>query len=228
MKIAVCLQGLSAGKSDVAARGHQKKMEGNFQACIDGSLLQIFQNHEVDFFTHTWGNESATSIAQYIKPVKALYENPIQFAPEGDYTHSVKSRWYSTYKSVDLMAQHIRETNTKYDFVFMSRYDVRYFNDFDLNNLNQNKFYASHWVTDKPAEDGLLDYWFLCNQNNAITFSQLYHHIDHLLSLDPYPSSHWLAMRRLQQLELDSKLAFIKYEKTDFNLTRRALGWTSL
>ena len=105
MKVAICLQGLSAGKSDVAARGHQKRVEGNFQACIDGSLLQLFQNHEVDFFTHTWGHISAPLIAEHIKPIKSLYESPIRFAPEGDYAHSVKSRWYSTWKSVDLMSQ---------------------------------------------------------------------------------------------------------------------------
>ena len=117
MKIAICLQGLSSGKSDVAARGHQKRVEGNFQACVDGSLLHLFSGHEVDFFTHTWGCDSAEIISKHIKPVKSLYEKPIRFAPDGDYTHSVKSRWYSTYKSVDLMAQHARETKNKYDFV---------------------------------------------------------------------------------------------------------------
>ena len=228
MKIAICLQGLSFGKSDVAARGHQKRMEGNFQVCIDGSIAQLFAEHDVDFFTHTWGHQSAATISEHLKPVKSLYESPIRFAPEGDYTHSVKSRWYSTYKSVELMAQHIRETNTKYDFVFLSRFDVRYFNDFDIKNLNNSYFYASNWVTDDPAKDGLLDYWFLCNPGDAIQFANLYHNIDHLLSLDPYPSSHWLAMRRLQQVGMDARLAFIKNEKTDFNLTRRALGWTSL
>jgi hypothetical protein len=227
MKIAMCLQGLSYGKSDVAARGHQKIIEGNFQACIDESLTKLFSDHEVDFFTHTWGFESSSIISQYLKPIKSLYEAPIRFAPEGDYTHSVKSRWYSTYKSVDLLSQHINETSVKYDFIFLSRYDVKYFNDFDLSNLSKNKFYASNWVTDNPAKDGLLDYWFLCNQNDAIAFSQLYYDIDELLQKDPYPSSHWLAMRRLQQLGIDKRLCFIKNEKIDFNLTRRALGWTA-
>lgn len=228
MKVAICLQGLSAGKSDLAARGHQKRTEGEFRVAIDTSLNAIFQNHEVDFFTHTWGKESEPIISKYIKPIKSLYETQIRFAPEGDYTHSVKSRWYSTHKSVELMQQHCFHTNTTYDYVFMSRYDVRYFSDFDLSLLDPNKFYASHWVTDDPKKDGLLDYWFLCSQENAIAFAQLYNNIDYLLSLDPYPSSHWLAMRQLQHAGIDSNLSFIKHEKKDFDLTRRAEGWTRL
>jgi hypothetical protein len=228
MKVAICLQGLSCGKSDLARRGHQNLLEGNFNVAIDKTILKLFAGHEVDFFTHTWGNESSTVISQHIKPVKSLYEKQIRFAPEGDYSHSVKSRWYSTKKSVDLMAQHIQETEAKYDFVFMSRYDVRYFTDFDLASLDNERFYASNWVTDNPAKDGLLDYWFLCNADDAIKFSNLYHYIDDLLLQDPYPSSHWLAMRRLQQTGIDTRLEFIKNEKTDFDLTRRAEGWTNL
>ena len=228
MKIAICLQGLSSGKSDVAARGHRKRIEGNFQSCIDGSLLSIFKNHSVDFFTHTWGNESTSIISQNIKPVKSIYEMPIQFAPKGDYKHSVKSRWYSTCKSIELLEKHIMETGVSYDFVFFSRYDVRYFTDFDLDSLEKDKFYSSHWVTEDPGVDGLLDYWFLCNQEDAIKFGKLYQHIDELLTLDPYPSSHWLSMRWLQKLKIDNRLEFIKYEKKDFNLTRRVEGWTQL
>ena len=228
MRVAICLQGLSSGKSDVAPRGHQSKVEGNFQVCIDGSIANLFRGHDVDFFTHTWGSESSEIISRFLTPVKSLYEKQIQFAPKGDYKHSVKSRWYSTKMSVSLMEQHQKESGDEYDFVFMSRYDVRYFNDFSLETLAKNKFYASHWVTDKPDEDGLLDYWFLTNAEMAIKFASLYDVIDDLLLEKPYPSSHWLAVQHLQNEGIRSHLEFLKHEKIDFNLTRRVEGWTNL
>ncbi len=224
MKIAVCMHGLSSGVSDLAARGSQRTVEGGFRVFIDGSILNVFDGHEVDFFTHTWGNDSEELINQNLKPISSVFEEQIQFAEKGNYLHSIKSRWYSAKRSVELLAAHRENTGADYDFAFLARFDVRYFSRFDLHNLDSSKFYASHWVTEDADKDGLLDYWFLSNPEAIIKFSSLYENIEEMVGLDSYPSSHWLAIRQLQKTGLRDSLVHLKREKLDFDLTRRLMG----
>ena len=224
MKVAVCLHGLSYGKSDLAKRGRERNLEGGFNVFIDGSILRLFSGHEVDFFSHTWGQESDSVISEHFRPKYKIHEEQIHFAEQGNYLHSIKSRWYSAYRSVGLLENYQKDTGCKYDYALLSRFDVRYFTDFDLDKLESEKFYCSNWVTEDPEKDGLLDYWFLSNPENMIIFSKLYEDLDNLVSLDPYPSSHWLAIRHLQKAGIRNSLMHVKSEKIDFELTRRVIG----
>ena len=226
MKVAICLQGLSVGKSDVAARGHNKIVEGAFPVAVDTSIMSaVAADRDIDFFIHTWGTESEKALCDFYKPKKALFEEPIIFAPEGDYSHSVKSRWYSHKKSIELAAEYEGECNFEYDWIFVSRFDVRYFNRFELEKLDNQFFYVSHWVGN-AEEDGLLDYWFLGNSSTMKKFACVFDDIDSYLSQDDYPSSHWISMRHLKNQGDWDKVKHYKHEKIDFDLTRRVMGWS--
>ena len=74
MKVAVCLHGLSYGKSDLAKRGRERNLEGGFNVFIDGSILRLFSGHEVDFFSHTWGQESDSAISEHFRPKYKIQE----------------------------------------------------------------------------------------------------------------------------------------------------------
>ena len=128
MKIALCLQGLSSGWND-------KGNEVNFTKSYDYLKQNILDKNDVDIFIHTWNDDTdkMDEIKKIYNPVSSIFEKQIIFAepiaPKGalsnetNKVHSIKSRWYSHMKSVELKQKYEIENNITYDFVLVSRFD---------------------------------------------------------------------------------------------------------
>ncbi len=84
------------------------------------------------------------------------------------------SRWYSTKESIKLMSEFSKSTNTNYDFVLSTRIDCLFKKELDLNNLDNNKFYASFRKGRDDENIALYDFFFLSNQKKMEDFSELY------------------------------------------------------
>ena len=137
MKIALCLQGLSTGKND---KGNPVSFAESFKS-IQNNIINL---NNADVFIHTWNTDPHSSkiILEEYKPIKSLFQSQIFFDlpihlkhlfPEdavGNLNpmkyHSIKSRWYSQMKSIELKEQYEKENNFTYDFVMISRFDCFY------------------------------------------------------------------------------------------------------
>ena len=149
MKIALCLYGVvggTTGKADYAQSsldilklGYQKYKE---------SLLD---HYDVDIYLHTWSKELEKEILELYKPKKHLIEEQEVFDipsyVSGDDPEQPKrrqgcySRWRSTQKVLNLKDS----SGEKYDFTFVTRFDVAFENKIDFESLEKGKLYLSNW-----------------------------------------------------------------------------------
>ena len=72
------------------------------------------------------------------------------------------------------MSEFSKSTNTNYDFVLSTRIDCLFKKELDLNNLDNNKFYASFRKGRDDENIALYDFFFLSNQKKMEDFSELY------------------------------------------------------
>ena len=103
MKITLCLQGLSHGKSD-------KGIEVSFLDAAKILKKSILSENDVDIFIHTWSEskEENNRIENIYRPKKSIYEKQIMFDKSPAKLHSTKSRWYSTYEKCRIKRKYER------------------------------------------------------------------------------------------------------------------------
>lgn len=230
MKIALCLQGLSTGKND-------KGNPVSFTKSLKSIQNNIINLNNVDVFIHTWNTDpnSKKIILEEYKPIKSLFQSQIFFNlpihlkhlfpenAEGNLNpmkyHSIKSRWYSQMKSIELKEQYEKENNFTYDFVMISRFDCFYKTFINFKQLDPNRFYVSHWEHNRGG--GFLDYWFISGSSNMNKFSSLYCYIDNYLNSGVEPSNHILSKHHVfKTLNLKNNISYILTPRKDFELNR--------
>ena len=109
-----------------------------------------------DFVRFFWGTpifEKQIIFAEPIAPKGAL-------SNETNKVHSIKSRWYSHMKSVELKQKYEIENNITYDFILVSRFDNCFLAPFEFSTYENDCFYSASW--EHPhCVTGFLDYWFV-------------------------------------------------------------------
>ena len=168
------------------------------------------------------------------------------------------SKWYSTMKSVELKNEYEKETGVKYDMVMVTRFDIAWQTDIFFEQLNSEHFYAGIWnrrytldgkeiknklYYNKNWEDseykeklvgyphdegGLIDQWWISNNENMNSFANLFKKMDEYRKLGKQThdhenaiSNHRLSLHHLKEIGLINKLEFKFYLHDDFPLIRR-------
>tara|TARA_R110000787_G_scaffold261499_3_gene366851 strand:+ start:275 stop:919 length:645 start_codon:yes stop_codon:yes gene_type:complete len=212
MKIALCLQGLSSGRND-------KGNEVSFMKSYEYLKQNILDKDDVDVFIHTWNDndDEIEAIKSAYNPISSIFEKQIKFGNEVTKIHSIKSRWYSHMKSVELKRQHEIINNIIYDFVLVSRFDNCFLTPFRFCEYDKNCIYSSNWHHPHNI-NGFLDYWFLSDSSTMDKFSNLYDMTESYLEDIGIQSNHFLSKHHANELDLTQK--YIKHEYTDFRLDR--------
>jgi len=140
------------------------------------------------------------------------------------YKFSIYSRWYSTKKVVELKRLHEVKNNFKYDYVFLTRFDIFWHNIFKFKDLKNNYFYSSNWsvpnffsfIKKNYDNRNFQDYWFAANSEMIDIFATLY---DHLPSY--FPCSHRATYQHAKKMFGKENLSYILHIIKDYELYRR-------
>ena len=228
MKIALCLQGLSSGKND-------KDDLVLFEAGAATIYENIIDINNVDVFIHTWMENEAhvKKINAVYSPQDSSFDKQITFRPNKEIPrslqnpnryHSIKSRWYSHQKALELKKEYEKKHNFKYDFVMISRFDVHYFSPFHFGEYDPSFFYASDDFL--FPDRGLNDVWFFSNSEVMDKFSTVYDHLDSYVGDNKTQSSreicaHAISRAHIVATGLEDKIKYTKKISTDYQLSRR-------
>ena len=235
-RVAFCLYGIVGGtKGKAGDKGNEATSDDILNLGYQHYKKHIFSNNEnVDVFIHTWSVDSKERIESLYQPKKATFQEQVIFdVPDyvkGEYKRKQNhySRWYSTKKVVELKSQYEQENDFKYDFVFLTRFDIAWQKKLDFSKFNPKYFYAADCFQVKPfmglihlkygypyQKEGLADLWFFSNSDQMEVFSNLYDCLDNYTKPGKCPYSpnvgltnHKLASYHLKQTGLINKLRF--------------------
>ena len=209
MKIAFCLHGL-VGTTDKYGMG---KREVPFALGHHHYKRHVFdKNENVDTFIHTWSHHHHDGIKELYKPLAMKsgptdldYEKVYADDPIGARAYAIKCKWKSYKAVLDL----VKESGNKYDWVFVTRFDLAVATDFCFDKYDNSKFYAQG--PPGPIQNGyrlINDLWFFSNQENMEKFSRLHNHLEDPLYRDS-ESNHELARLHLQRTGIEQNLEYI-------------------
>ena len=260
MKVALVFHGLSEGKNQKGI--YSNITENSFKNIKDNMLNKC----SYDTYFHTWGNEKKESIINIIKPKKYIFENADEFkqsilvklekinkylkkdisifGTNIEYLYSIFSRFYSLYKSIQLV-----DKSENYDLIIISRFDLyitkklyinklkfktdrMYLNRFSnynkLNGLNEGVLDdVPNKYTQEILKYGFHDYFFIADKNTVIEFSKLYLFLEEYFSANsnlyntPWPriSGHSICSHHISQQNIKYKYTIFE-EKVHFCLIR--------
>lgn len=259
MKIAFCLHGISSGKN-FKNGGLPVTFEN------EASLFKehIIDKYNTDCFYHTWESDATESLKELYKPKNHLVEKAkIFFKPKlFDYLkhflnkfrgidelqrkNNIYSRWYSFNKSIELVLNYQKENNIKYDFIFITRFDMSLFKDVKFESLNNSNFYCGDWYTfynqknqqidekllynnlNKASkivegypynEHGISDFWFCSSPKTMEDFAQIFYKLNKLIE-NVGKSNHLIALEQLKLINKVDKLEKILEFGKDYYLSR--------
>ncbi len=167
----------------------------------------------------------------YLKCIKNIFRIKQYLTKHNFRVFCAYSRWYTAYKVLEIMKNYEIEKKLKYDFIILIRMDLSFLNKIHLNNLKKNILYCSNWNEGPTPENnyklnvklnnlsleknrGLLDFWFIGDNDLINRFSKLYlrlkyYHID----------NHTAAKQHADYLNL--KINYMYFRFKDFEITRR-------
>ena len=172
MKVALCLMGIVGAVSEKYGIGQ----DIDYRIGHHFIKKHILDKNDVDVFIHSWSTDWKDGLVDVYKPKKHLIEEQIDFGEETLKYHSIKSRWYSTKKVVELKSEYENENNFKYDFVMIYRFDCIFNKDVIFSEFDNRYFYTSHvneCYKSKCHCEGIsmyADLWFFGNSNDIDLF----------------------------------------------------------
>lgn len=215
-KIAICLHGLSEGRNDKGDVVSHTRSFKNMQK----NILDV---QECDVFLHTWSNDEdhVASVKKLYKPCSAEFEKKVMFDESPSKLHSVKSKWYSYKKSVELKKKREESQGFTYDFVFVTRFDNCFCTPLVFKEYSTDCFYSSNWEYPHNIK-GFLDLWFFSGSKDMDKFSTLFDSLDSYLADGHELSNHTLSKTHAKVLNLN--MVNTKFENIDFGLERSIAG----
>ena len=193
MRSALCLFGKIGGTQGKDGLGERI----DYEMCARSYQQHVIDVNNCDVFMHCWDVDLEVKLTELYQPKDRHFEAQINFGKGAE--HRLRSRWYSTKRSVQLKALHETIYGMKYDWVMLGRLDLLFFVDFVFSQLDTGYFYAANWNTppliskrhrvtgqinepDKTnrslVKEGVSDLWFIAPSQKMDTFARLYDHID--------------------------------------------------
>ena len=240
MKIAICLHGLASGTNDTG-------VPVSFEESIPLIKENIVSGYDVDFFFHTWSQDSEDSLKESYEPKsyeteeQLIFEHPFKpdaekgayssFSPEIQIKmQSVYSRWYSFAKSIKIKKDYEKEHNLKYDFVFATRFDMLFYDKFiNFESLDPSKFYISNWWQNR-YHFGYNDPWFFSSSENIDSIAGIYGKLDGYLESGSDYEKYMMSLREIspgEQPQPDNRLSnhgLLRYHVKDLGIESMFLG----
>ena len=188
-KVAICLHGLvgnAIGKSYNSYEGGKEVLKLSIKHWFE-NVVNVQENTEVDFFTHSWSVELEEDIVSGFKPKKYLIEPERTFKIPKHVTGTENRkqahwhRWYSCQQAVKMKKDYEEKNNFIYDCVMFARYDLAWSKAPRFKEYDQNKFWVSNWYNRgimTPASYKCKDFWFFSNSDNIDKFANLYDNLD--------------------------------------------------
>jgi hypothetical protein len=140
MKVALCLMGIVGSATDKYGLGKSV----DYRIGHHFIKKHILDKNDVDVFIHSWSTEFKEGLVNDYAPKKYLIEDQLDFGEKMLRQQSIKSRWYSTQKSIQLKSEHEKENNFEYDFVIVYRFDCMFNRDVIFSEFDNKYFYTSH------------------------------------------------------------------------------------
>jgi hypothetical protein len=221
MKIALCLMGI-VGSTD-GKYGVGRSIDPRIGHWLhDKHIFKANPDCQVDTFIHSWSTDFKDILLDLYKPKKYIIENQIDFKQGNLRGNSIKSRWYSTKKAIELKSLYESETNSEYDFVMIYRLDCGFTTDLVFKNFNNNNFYASHRSDCTPSfckcevTKEFYDTWFFSNSKNMDIFGSLYDNWGKYGIANPHKE----CVHHIYYTGLSKNLQHVFYELKDHNNVR--------
>lgn len=192
MRIAICISG----------------QPRNFKQSYTSLKKYFLDKYDCDIYFHSWktplfestnfggGNhqyqlneEDYNELVELYQPKNYILEQPIVFDASGYQCpiwryplNTILSMYYSVYKSFSLCKQ----SNTEYDLIIRTRFDLDYSQlPLDLDKIDKNLVYIPKWYTDeRVSHRGYCGLFIVGNQSNLEKFSTLFSHIISYITLD--------------------------------------------
>ena len=148
MKVALCLIGMIGGKDGKYGLNQSSEV---LEVGFKHYNKHFLEKNDVDVFCHTSSLDFKEEVLSLYKPKNYLFlEEPTFTIPryvtgERQRRQAHYHRWFSYQVVSDLRRKHEEETGTKYDFVYIGRYDIAWQIDVDFSLLDKGKFYSANW-----------------------------------------------------------------------------------
>jgi hypothetical protein len=197
MRVAVCLSGLPRFFK-IGHRFHKK---------------YLFEKYQPDVFIHTWYNENENEHAEVIdlyKPKKYLIQKDRQIVLPREYSKGTSERYpaynvFSLFKSImesnNLKFEYENENDITYDWVFRLRFDYALNRDFDLENMDNDKFHFSQELEDRGM---VADQFAFSNSRNMDIYSHVFPNLDRYYGMgELLIAEHMLSMHMKLNLLMD-------------------------
>ena len=148
MKVALCLIGTIGGKDGKYGLNQSPQV---LRLGYHGYKKHLLDKNDVDVFCHTSSLGFKEEVLSLYRPKNYLFlEEPTFTIPR--YVTGASSRkrahyhrWFSYQVVSDLRKKYEEESGTKYDFVYIGRYDIGWQRDVDFSTLDKGKFYSANW-----------------------------------------------------------------------------------
>lgn len=200
MKVAICFS------------GQPRCIVSSYEKCILPNLIIPNENHNIDFFMHTWfGLEDTkkqyvsgtnrpiteivekkvlSNIYECYNPIKCSIERQIEFQAQDYYSRKApftnpefaRSKFYSIWKSGELKRQYEVENNFKYDIVIATRTDFCPEEKIDISSFDIESKF--YGPHDCPHPKSIADVFNISNSDIMDIFSKLYFYVDFYWRVD--------------------------------------------
>lgn len=263
-KIAFCLHGLAAGKNF-----KHGGLEVTFETESDLYKQHILNINDCDVFMHSWSVDVEEQLRRIYSPKLASFQSSETFVTptlgerfkdfkkklrgktrELHRVNNIYSRWATFKRAIDLVSRYEQDTNTQYDFIMISRFDMSLFVDIDFSQLDPERFYCGHWVGSRTSEgkvipeeqlsghpdrffnfdrgfpttnEGISDFWFIASAANMKRFAQISDTLPELIA-HVSTSNHKIALEQVRRLGLITRLEHTLEFGKDYQLTRWLKG----
>jgi len=150
MKVAIELAGIVGGIGGKHGKGDSKEA---LQLGYNHYKKFILDHNDCDIFCHTASLERVEDIIELYKPkkIKALKQPKFTVPKDaivGTDTRRIQAhyhKWYGHKIASSLRQEYEKETGTKYDIVYISRYDLAWNKIVDFSKFDPEKVWTGNW-----------------------------------------------------------------------------------
>lgn len=153
MKIALILRGLS--KAVIKHWAIKEDLLVNYRYSLDNYKEYLFEDHDVDVFYHTYNNKYLNPKKMYrdFQPKKSVVTKPVVALKDNSVGARHTSMKTSIYNAINVFEEYVKQTGKKYDYIVITRFDLKFKKKLSSLNLKRNSFNISH----KCQKDPLID-----------------------------------------------------------------------
>jgi hypothetical protein len=137
-KIAILLRGIAYTKSYSSFRGGNRHID--YTKCLESLHEYVIENNQVDFYLHTWKTPELNieELLDTYKPIAYQVDEPITCE------NQKRTQYYSCNQSIQRVLKLFLDNSVDkdYDYIIITRYDLKFFYPFSKFNLEPNTTYT--------------------------------------------------------------------------------------